>query len=225
MIRAAAEGSEPDPLIDLSQIDFDGLAAKFAGRKRAETDRLAALLKQRADRRRDPQPDPLRPGRAHRGADRRLQRRQRQHRRVPAPAHRAVEDADRRGTARCRRRADRGRAGDLRPAHQARAGAHRRRTRRRQGQRQAAARAPARQARAGLAPQGRDDRRRPVDDPRRPRRRPARGPVPAGALRRQGPGRLRPRRHRLRRRRLERLRRRPCRGGDHRRGCRHADRT
>jgi type I restriction enzyme R subunit len=48
VIRAAAEGSEPDPLIDLSQIDFDGLAAKFAGRKRAETDRLAALLKERA---------------------------------------------------------------------------------------------------------------------------------------------------------------------------------
>jgi type I restriction enzyme R subunit len=48
VIRAAAAGSEPDPLIDLSQIDFDALAAKFAGRKRAETDRLAALLKQRA---------------------------------------------------------------------------------------------------------------------------------------------------------------------------------
>ncbi len=48
VIRAAAEGSEPDPLIDLSQIDFDGLAAAFAGRKLAETDRLAALLKQRA---------------------------------------------------------------------------------------------------------------------------------------------------------------------------------
>ncbi|HXH57074.1 type I restriction enzyme endonuclease domain-containing protein, partial [Iamia sp.] len=47
VIRAAAEGSEPDPLIDLSQIDFDALAASFAGRKRAETDRLAALLKQR----------------------------------------------------------------------------------------------------------------------------------------------------------------------------------
>src|SRR3546814_20565205 len=40
--------SEPDALIDLSQIDFDALAASFAGRKRAETDRLAALLKQRA---------------------------------------------------------------------------------------------------------------------------------------------------------------------------------
>ncbi len=48
VIRAAAEGSEPDPLIDLSQIDFDALAARFAGRKRAETDRLAALLRQRA---------------------------------------------------------------------------------------------------------------------------------------------------------------------------------
>ncbi|MEX2620739.1 MAG: HsdR family type I site-specific deoxyribonuclease [Egibacteraceae bacterium] len=48
VIRAAAEGSEPDLLIDLAQIDFDALAARFAGRKRAETDRLAALLRQRA---------------------------------------------------------------------------------------------------------------------------------------------------------------------------------
>ncbi len=48
MIRAAAEGTQPDPLIDLSLIDFDGLAAKFAGRKRAETDRLAQLLKSQA---------------------------------------------------------------------------------------------------------------------------------------------------------------------------------
>lgn len=48
VIRAAAEGTNPDPLIDLSLIDFDGLAAKFAGRKRAETDRLAQLLRQRA---------------------------------------------------------------------------------------------------------------------------------------------------------------------------------
>jgi type I restriction enzyme R subunit len=45
VIRAAAEGLNPDPLIDLSQIDFDGLASKFAGRKRAETDRLAQLLR------------------------------------------------------------------------------------------------------------------------------------------------------------------------------------
>ncbi len=48
VIRAAAEGVEPDPLMDLSQIDFDALSARFAGRKRAETDRLASLLKQRA---------------------------------------------------------------------------------------------------------------------------------------------------------------------------------
>jgi type I restriction enzyme, R subunit len=48
VIRAAAEGIEPDPLIDLSQIDFDALSARFAGRKRAETDRLASLVKQRA---------------------------------------------------------------------------------------------------------------------------------------------------------------------------------
>jgi type I restriction enzyme R subunit len=48
VIRATAEGADPDPLIDLSRIDFDGLARRFAGRKRAETDRLAQLLKQRA---------------------------------------------------------------------------------------------------------------------------------------------------------------------------------
>ncbi len=48
VIRAAAEGVVPDPLIDLAQIDFDALAARFAGRKRAETDRLAALLRDRA---------------------------------------------------------------------------------------------------------------------------------------------------------------------------------
>lgn len=45
VIRAAAEGVNPDPLIDLSEIDFDGLAARIAGRKRAETDRLAQLLR------------------------------------------------------------------------------------------------------------------------------------------------------------------------------------
>jgi type I restriction enzyme, R subunit len=48
VIRAAAEGIEPDPLIDLSKIDFDALSASFAGRKRAESDRLASLIKQRA---------------------------------------------------------------------------------------------------------------------------------------------------------------------------------
>ncbi|MGI8457364.1 MAG: type I restriction endonuclease subunit R, partial [Propionibacteriaceae bacterium] len=48
VIRAAAEGRMRDPLINLSQIDFEGLAAKFAGRERAETDRLAQLLRQQA---------------------------------------------------------------------------------------------------------------------------------------------------------------------------------
>ncbi|MDX2377771.1 type I restriction endonuclease subunit R [Microbacterium sp. LRZ72] len=48
VIRAAAEGVTPDPLLDLSQIDFEGLARKLAGRKRAETDRLAQLLLARA---------------------------------------------------------------------------------------------------------------------------------------------------------------------------------
>ncbi|MGO1472878.1 MAG: type I restriction endonuclease subunit R [Flaviflexus sp.] len=48
VIRAAAEGVQPDPLIDLSLIDFEGLAARFADRKRAETDRLAQLLRQKA---------------------------------------------------------------------------------------------------------------------------------------------------------------------------------
>ena len=47
VIRAAAEGVDADPLIDLSQIDFDALAARFAGRKRSETERLAALLRDR----------------------------------------------------------------------------------------------------------------------------------------------------------------------------------
>jgi type I restriction enzyme, R subunit len=47
LIRAAAEGADADPLIDLSHIDFDALAARFAGRKRAETERLASLLRAR----------------------------------------------------------------------------------------------------------------------------------------------------------------------------------
>jgi type I restriction enzyme R subunit len=50
VIRAAAEGTHPDPLLDLSHIDFEGLARKLAGRKRAETDRLAQLLLARAVR-------------------------------------------------------------------------------------------------------------------------------------------------------------------------------
>lgn len=47
LIRAAVEGADAEPLIDLSQIDFDALAARFAGRKRVETERLAALLRVR----------------------------------------------------------------------------------------------------------------------------------------------------------------------------------
>jgi type I restriction enzyme R subunit len=47
LIRAAVEGADAEPLIDLSQIDFDALAARFAGRKRAETERLASLLRDR----------------------------------------------------------------------------------------------------------------------------------------------------------------------------------
>src|SRR5690606_2956887 len=48
VIRAADEGSDPDPPPDLSEIDFDPLTAKVAVRKRSETDRSAALLKPRA---------------------------------------------------------------------------------------------------------------------------------------------------------------------------------
>ena len=124
VIRAAAEGSEPDPLIDLSQIDFDGLAAKFAGRKRAETDRFAALLKQRAVA--AATRNPTRYDLVQRieeliadynagsvNIDEYL-------RRLIEP----VEVADRRGTARRHRGAHRGRASSLRPAHQARADAY-----------------------------------------------------------------------------------------------------
>ena len=100
VIRAAAEGIDADPLIDLTQIDFDALAARFAGRKRSETERLAGAAHANARRRRGAtQPDPLRPRRADRGADRRVQRRQPQHRRVAAPPHRALADALRRGAA------------------------------------------------------------------------------------------------------------------------------
>ncbi len=120
IIRAAAEGSEPDPLIDLSQIDFDALAAQFAGRKRAETDRLAALLQQRAI------------GAATRNPTRydlveRIEELIAEYnagslnideylRRLIALSQSLTE----RGAASRHRRAHRGGAGDLRPAHQAR---------------------------------------------------------------------------------------------------------
>jgi len=122
VIRAAAEGIEPDPLIDLSRIDFDSLSARFAGRKRAETDvnRPARVAPAAAGGdRRPPQSDPLRPGGAHRGPDRRLQRRQPQHRRVPTPADLAVQGPQPRRAPGGRRGHDRGGAGHLRPAHPA----------------------------------------------------------------------------------------------------------
>ncbi len=90
-------------------------------RSQAGRDRPAGLAAEGASGEcRDPQPDPLRPSRADRGADRRLQRRQPQHRRVPPSPDRSVPRSQRRGTASGRRGHDRGGAGDLRPAHQAR---------------------------------------------------------------------------------------------------------
>ncbi len=58
LIRAAAELEIDDPLldpstgslIDLSKIDFEALAERLGGRKLAQTDRLAAILRGRAER-------------------------------------------------------------------------------------------------------------------------------------------------------------------------------
>ncbi len=47
VIRAAA-GAEADSLVDLSQVDFDMLTARFADRPRTEAARLASLLRGRA---------------------------------------------------------------------------------------------------------------------------------------------------------------------------------
>lgn len=49
VIRTAVEGEHVDPFIDLSQIDFESLAERFGNKKRAETERLAALLRGRAE--------------------------------------------------------------------------------------------------------------------------------------------------------------------------------
>jgi type I restriction enzyme R subunit len=49
VIRTAAEGDRVDPYIDLSKIDFETLAKQFGNKKLAETERLAALLKVRAE--------------------------------------------------------------------------------------------------------------------------------------------------------------------------------
>ncbi len=50
VIRVAAEGERADPYIDLSTIDFESLAKQFGNNKLAQTERLAALLKGRAER-------------------------------------------------------------------------------------------------------------------------------------------------------------------------------
>jgi type I restriction enzyme, R subunit len=44
VIRAAADGADAESLIDLNRIDFDALAARFAGRKRSSTQRLIGRL-------------------------------------------------------------------------------------------------------------------------------------------------------------------------------------
>jgi type I restriction enzyme, R subunit len=49
VIRAAAEGADPEPLIDLNTIDFDALAARVAGRKRSSIRRIIGDLGERID--------------------------------------------------------------------------------------------------------------------------------------------------------------------------------
>jgi type I restriction enzyme R subunit len=49
VIRAAADGSEAGPSIDLNSVDFDALAAALAGRKHSSTRRLSGDLTHRAE--------------------------------------------------------------------------------------------------------------------------------------------------------------------------------
>jgi type I restriction enzyme R subunit len=49
VIRAAADGVDPEPLIDLNSIDFETLAARVAGRKRSSVRRLMGELGERVD--------------------------------------------------------------------------------------------------------------------------------------------------------------------------------
>ncbi|MDQ3671598.1 MAG: HsdR family type I site-specific deoxyribonuclease, partial [Actinomycetota bacterium] len=49
VIRAAADGADTDPLIDLNAIDFEALAARLAGKKRSSAQRLAGRLKARVE--------------------------------------------------------------------------------------------------------------------------------------------------------------------------------
>jgi len=49
VIRAAADGADADALIDLNAINFDALAARFAGRKRSSVQRLTKDLSDRVE--------------------------------------------------------------------------------------------------------------------------------------------------------------------------------
>jgi len=49
VIRAAADGADAEPPIDLNSIDFDALAARLAGRKRSSAQRIIGELGRRAD--------------------------------------------------------------------------------------------------------------------------------------------------------------------------------
>jgi len=49
VIRAAADGTDPEPLVDLNSIDFDALAAQLAGRKRSTVQRMLGELEGRVD--------------------------------------------------------------------------------------------------------------------------------------------------------------------------------
>jgi type I restriction enzyme R subunit len=49
VIRAAAEGADPEPLIDLNAIDFETLAARVAGRKRSSVQRIIGELGGKVD--------------------------------------------------------------------------------------------------------------------------------------------------------------------------------
>jgi type I restriction enzyme, R subunit len=49
VIRAAADGADAEPLIDLNAIDFDALATQLAGRKRSSARRIAGELSDRVD--------------------------------------------------------------------------------------------------------------------------------------------------------------------------------
>jgi type I restriction enzyme R subunit len=169
VIRAAAEGVDPDPLIDLGQIDFDALATRFAGRKRSETERLASLLRDRVI-----------------GAARKNPTRHELVERIEQliaeynAGSLNIDEYLRRLIALSRdlseeelrtrdRGSERGGARGLRLADEARPDVDGRRAGAGQGRREAPTRTRPREARARLAPQGGDDGRRASRDPRRPR--------------------------------------------------------